>query len=115
MSLLNFTRPKPEDVFTPRKPLNEKMYAARRTLETKFDRAIRGSQHIAVFGDSGNGKTWLYQKVLKDKKCPYILVDLAIAKTNGLDNAFRNALENPYGWEPNAKVDGKSGGISVGV
>ena len=115
VSLLKFTRPKPEIVFTPRKPLNEKMYAERRLLETKFERAIRGSQHIAVFGDSGNGKTWLYQKVLKDRKCPYILVDLSVAKTSGLDNAFRNSLDSPYGWEPSSKSDDLSGGIALGV
>lgn len=113
MSLLRFTRPKPETVFTPRKPLNEKMYVERRDLERRFDRAIRGTQHLAIFGDSGNGKTWLYQKVLKEKRCPYVLVDLSIAKTDGIDNAFRAALSRPYGWQPEAKTSKKAGGAKA--
>ncbi|MGR3375120.1 hypothetical protein [Salipiger abyssi] len=91
------------------------MYVERRTLETRFNRAIRGTQHIAIFGDSGNGKTWLYQKVLKERKCSYLLVDLSIARTNGLDNAFRAALENPYGWQPESKSESKTGGVKLGI
>ncbi|UWR99050.1 AAA family ATPase [Phaeobacter inhibens] len=113
MSLLRFTRPKPETVFTPRKPLNEKMYVERRDLERRFDRAIRSTQHVAIFGDSGNGKTWLYQKVLKEKKCPYVLVDLSVAKTDGIDNAFRSALSQPYGWQPDSKSSKNAGGAKA--
>lgn len=115
MSLLRYTRPKPEEIFTPRRPLNEKMYSERRMLETKFQRALRGSRHIAIFGDSGNGKTWLYQKVLKEQKCGYVLVDLSVAKTSGLDNAFRAALEEPYGWQADSHLDNNSGGIKFAL
>ncbi|WP_394196119.1 hypothetical protein [Litoreibacter albidus] len=78
-------------------------------------RALDGSQHIAVFGESGNGKTWLYQKVLKSQKCPYRVVDLSIALTNGLDNAFRDALTDPYGWTPEVKNEKSSGGAKIGI
>lgn len=113
MSLLNFLRPKPEAVFTPKKPLNEKMYVERRTLERRFELAIRGSQHIAIFRDSGNGKTWLYQKVLKERNCSYVLVDLSIAKTDGIDNAFRYSLENPFGWQPETHTSTSAGGLAA--
>lgn len=115
MSLLRLGRPNPEEVFTPRKPLNEGMYVERRVLKERFDRALRGNQHIAIFGDSGNGKTWLYQKVLKKNKIPYVLVDLAVAQTDGMDHAFRAALENPYGWIEDTKVETRSGGVDAYV
>lgn len=61
-------RKKISEVFTPRRSdINEKMYVGRPSLEKSLLRAIEGSQHVLLCGESGNGKTWLYRKVLHGK------------------------------------------------
>lgn len=60
-------RPEIAEVFTPRNvDINEKIYVERSRLEGDIRNALRGTTHILIYGDSGNGKTWLYRKVLKD-------------------------------------------------
>lgn len=87
------------------------MYVDRTVLQERLRRAVNGSQHIAICGDSGNGKTWLYQRYLRREKIPFKVVDLSIAKTNGVDHAFRDCLVDGYGWTPSMKKNSASRGI----
>lgn len=63
---MNFStsRKKVNQVFTPRRDeVNDLMYVNRPGLERDLRRAIDGSQHVVLCGESGNGKSWLYKKV----------------------------------------------------
>lgn len=68
------------------------MYIARPELEKKLRRAVNGTQHIIVFGDSGSGKTWLYKEYFKKADISFLAVDLSIAVTEGLDSAIFKSL-----------------------
>ena len=60
-------RPEVNEVFTPRRTdVNREIYVDRLQLETALRRALDGSLHAIVFGESGSGKSWLYKKVLGD-------------------------------------------------
>ena len=60
-------RPQVSDVFTPRRPeVNQEIYVDRPDLQTELRRALLGSMHVVVAGESGSGKSWLYKKVLAD-------------------------------------------------
>jgi hypothetical protein len=48
-----------------------------------------------LFGDSGSGKTWLYKHAFSKKGIEFLTVDLAKAKTDGLDYALASALPQP--------------------
>ena len=55
------------DVFTPRRTdVNREIYVDRLELEKELYRALAGSLHTIIFGESGSGKSWLYKKVLSD-------------------------------------------------
>jgi len=79
MSILPYreiTRPKVNEVFTPRRTdVNREIYVDRIDLERALKRAVGGSLHAIVFGESGSGKSWLYKKVLGD-------IDAEIATAN---------------------------------
>lgn len=81
-------------VFTPRlRDVNEVMYVSRPLLERQLYRSIRGSKHIAIFGESGNGKTWLLKHVLNDKNIPYISTNCGNAsRLNSLTQEICNAI-----------------------
>jgi hypothetical protein len=55
------------EVFTPRKTdVNRDVYVERPELEKELRRALLGSLHTIIYGESGCGKSWLYKKVLSD-------------------------------------------------
>ena len=55
------------DVFTPRRTdVNREIYVDRPDHEKELSRALKGSLHTIVYGESGSGKSWLYKKVLED-------------------------------------------------
>lgn len=85
------SRAKPNEVFTPKAPLvNEDMYISRPGLEKALQRAIEGTYHIIIYGDSGTGKSWLYKNVLKKKDCEYITINLANASSyKSISETFR--------------------------
>lgn len=61
-----------ESVFTPRNRLvNNEMYVKRPDLEKNLLRALNGHMHVMLFGESGNGKSWLYKHVLQQKELQY--------------------------------------------
>jgi len=70
MTLFSFresSRPKVNQVFTPRRTeVNREIYVDRLDLEKALNRALDGSLHAIIFGESGSGKSWLYKKVLSD-------------------------------------------------
>jgi hypothetical protein len=58
------TRPKVSEVFTPRRAkVNPAMYIERPRHERDLKRAIGGSLHAILTGESGSGKSWLYKHV----------------------------------------------------
>ena len=67
-------------IFTPRNPdVNLKMYVPRIKLEEALLDSINGSMHTMIFGESGNGKSWLYKKILDQNKIPYVVANCASA------------------------------------
>lgn len=58
------TRPNVSEVFTPRRAkVNPAMYIERPHHERDLKRAIAGSLHAILTGESGSGKSWLYKHV----------------------------------------------------
>lgn len=54
------------DVFTPRRAnVNHAMYVPRPELEKELRRGLSGSQHLLLYGESGNGKSWLYKNLFE--------------------------------------------------
>lgn len=79
-----FNKMQPNDVFTPRsREINERMYVDRPELEERLEDAMKGDKYVIVHGESGNGKTWLYKRVLTHKKIPFEIINLANAVLHG--------------------------------
>jgi Cdc6-like AAA superfamily ATPase len=87
-------RVQPNEVFTPRsREINERMYVDRPELEERLEDALGGDKYIIVHGESGNGKTWLFKRVLARKKVPFEVVNLANAVLHGsLLGAFQSKI-----------------------
>lgn len=81
-------------VFTPRNEnVNLDMYVARPELEKELLRSIKGSMNTLVSGESGNGKSWLYKKVLESEKINYVITNCANASRLGsLTDAIYKAV-----------------------
>ncbi len=81
-------------VFTPRSSQpNLKIYVPRLNIEDALHRCLLGSMHGLLFGESGNGKSWLYKKVLQEKGIPFRLANCANAAREGsLTAEICNAL-----------------------
>lgn len=68
------------EVFTPRSSqVNLKTYVPRLDLERMLLRSINGSMHSLLFGESGNGKSWMYKKVLDENDIRYKVANCANA------------------------------------
>ncbi|MDT3305964.1 AAA family ATPase [Shewanella vaxholmensis] len=64
------------DVFTPRRgEVNPDMYVHRPKLEKQLLRSFNRFCHTLVYGESGNGKSWLFKKVLEENKIPYVIAN----------------------------------------
>lgn len=85
----------PDDVFTPRSAeINPKLYIQRIDLEEELTEALDETKHIVIFGESGNGKSWLYKKVFENLKVTTEVVNLAQASRLGsLDAALRDKID----------------------
>lgn len=78
------TRKSINEVFTPRKSdVNSNMYVHRPAHEKSLSRALRRDSHTLIFGESGNGKSWLYKKVLESEGINYVVANCANASRNG--------------------------------
>jgi AAA domain len=74
------TAMKISSVFTPRNPeVNLKIYVPRLRLETALLDSVEGSMHSLLFGESGNGKSWLYKKVLEQNGIAFAVANCASA------------------------------------
>ncbi len=74
----------PNEVFTPRaRDINQRTYVERPALENRLKDALGGQKYIIIHGESGNGKTWLYKKVLKQLRIPFHVVNLGNASAAG--------------------------------
>lgn len=83
---------KPNEVFTPRNPtVNPAMYIERPSLERSLRRAIEGTQHILIHGESGCGKTWLYKRILENDGIVLTVANLGNASRLG---SIVNEIEN---------------------
>jgi hypothetical protein len=77
-------RPKVNQVFTPRRTeVNRAIYVDRLDLENALKRALDGSLHAIIFGESGSGKSWLYKKVLSDIGAKIAMANCANASRLG--------------------------------
>lgn len=85
------------EVFTPRmSEVNSTMYVHRPLHEKMLTRAVKRNSHTLIFGDSGNGKSWLYKSVLDDIKVPYVIANCANASRMGsLTKEICNTLIEP--------------------
>lgn len=85
------------DVFTPRQSeVNTDMYVERPNLERSLTRSLRRNSHTLVFGDSGNGKSWLYKKVLNNNSIPYVIANCANAsRLNSITQEICNCIMEP--------------------
>lgn len=86
--------PDPNEVFTPRaRDINQRTYVERPILESRLKDALGGQKYIIIHGESGNGKTWLYKKVLRQLRIPFHVVNLGNASSAGsLEALFENKL-----------------------
>ncbi|WLQ16008.1 AAA family ATPase [Hahella aquimaris] len=72
------------EVFTPRNSkVNSSMYVHRPVHEKQLNRALSRNSHTIIFGDSGNGKSWLYKKVLSETNTPFSIANCANASRLG--------------------------------
>ncbi len=77
-------RKKINEVFTPRNPkVNTGMYIKRPELEKTLSRSVQGTMHSFLYGESGNGKSWMYKKVFSDERINYVVANCANASRNG--------------------------------
>lgn len=108
--MIRASRLAPGEVFTPRPPdVNRDMYVSRRGLERQLRRAVNGTQHIIVFGESGSGKTWLYREYFKSHNIASRVIDLSVALTEGLQEAIFKSLPEAK-WKPVRRtISGKAG------
>lgn len=113
--------PTPEEVFTPRShDLNQKTYAERLNLQNRLKRALRGHKYIIIHGESGNGKTWLYKKVLQDDGIPFEIINLAKMHTEGsFDGVILSKLgeigtDVPSGTKKEFDLAARPGGFGGG-
>ncbi|TLF45931.1 ATP-binding protein [Halomonas urmiana] len=85
------------DVFTPRNSdVNSEMYVDRPDLERELVRSLKRNSHSLLFGDSGNGKSWLYKKVLSDADIPFVVANCANAsRLKSVTQEICNCLIEP--------------------
>lgn len=113
----------PAEVFTPRSPtVNDEMYIGRPDLEAALEKALLGTQHVLIHGESGSGKSWLYKHVIKRLNGHAVSVNLANASRFGsIGGACKNAVDSSgiavktrYSETKSAEVDAviASGNIS---
>jgi AAA domain len=103
------------DVFTPRSPeVNLPMYVPRIRHETALLDSIRGSMHTLIFGESGNGKSWLYKKVLEQNEIPYAVANCSSAsRKKSLTEEIRSTLIDEGTSTKTTYSEKKEAGVSA--
>lgn len=104
-------------VFTPRnESVNLEMYVERPELEKELLRSIKGSMNTFISGESGNGKSWLYKKVLESKKINYVIANCANASRLGsLTDAIFKAVVPAGVASKTTYSENKKAGVSAVV
>lgn len=106
-------RKKVTDVFTPRRAdVNHAMYVARPVHEKELRRAIDGSQHLLLYGESGNGKSWLYKNLLEREDIAYVAANCGNASRLGSITREIECVAFPEG---RVQKDGYTEGKEVGA
>ena len=91
---LNFFTTSPDEVFTPRSAEVSSLYIPRPELELELQEALSETQHIVIFGESGNGKSWLYKKEFEKEMVYYEVINLVQASRLGsLNDAFLDKVD----------------------
>lgn len=108
---------KPRQVFTPRSDaLNPRMYVERPELEEALQNAILGSQHVLMHGESGSGKSWLYQRVLKELDLPLVFANLAnAARLGSITAELQNVAQREGARSLTSAKETMSTGVSAVV
>jgi AAA domain len=104
------------NVFTPRSPdVNLDMYVPRPILETALAESVQGSMHSLLFGESGNGKSWLYKKVLDEEFIPFAVVNCANAsRRNSLTQEIWSVAMPEGSSSRTSYSEKKEAGVSAG-
>lgn len=113
-----FGRKEINDVFTPRNSdVNTKMYIERESLEKELIRSVRGSMHSFLFGESGNGKSWLYKKVFADNKIDFVVANCASAsmRKSIVDEIYDVCVENGTSNKATYSETKKAGVSAIGT
>lgn len=102
-------------VFTPRSStVNLKIYVPRHDLEQRLLRSIGGSMHSLLFGESGNGKSWLYKKVLEQEGIPYRVANCANAsRLKSVTEEIVNALTPTGSTYKTGFTENKEAGVKA--
>lgn len=105
------------EVFTPRNPhVNAEMYIQRDEIEKSLYRSVLGSMHTFLFGESGNGKSWMYKKVLSDKNISYVVANCASASRNkSITNEIFSVIVNHDKARKTGYTEVKKAGIKAVV
>ncbi|WP_281557372.1 AAA family ATPase [Thalassomonas sp. RHCl1] len=106
------------DVFTPRSSdVNKNMYIVRESLEKELIRSIRGSMHSFLFGESGNGKSWLYKRVFSEHEIDYVVANCASAsiKKSIVDEIYSVCVKNGSVQKSSYSETKKAGIKAVGT
>lgn len=108
---------KVSEVFTPRRSLvNHAMYIGRPGHEKELRRALAGSQHMLIFGESGNGKSWLYKNLFEEDGVFCVSANCGNASRLGSITAeIINAVFPDGRVSKTSYLEGKSAGLSAYV
>ncbi len=103
------------DVFTPRSSqVNLKTYVPRLQLERALLRAVQGTMHAVLFGESGNGKSWLYKKVLDQYGIHFKVANCANAsRMKSLTGEIVNTLIPPGSAHKTGYSEGKDASVKA--
>jgi hypothetical protein len=108
---------KVNEVFTPRSSqVNLKTYVPRLSLERALLRSVQGTMHAVLFGESGNGKSWLYKKVLDQHGIHFKVANCANAsRMKSLTNEIVNTLLPAGSAQKTGYSEGKDASVKVVV
>lgn len=89
------------------------MYIHRQQHERSFLRALDDGRHLVLLGESGNGKTWLYRKVLSGVR-RYEVINCALVSSRGsILQAISSALVPELSVRKVGYQEKKVAGVSV--
>lgn len=112
--------PRINEVFTPRSAIvNTAMYIDRPAHQRELKRAIEGSLHAILCGESGGGKSWLYRHLSAVEKWKTFYANAGNAArhktvTTTIANAIFEAGDTEW-IEYTQKLEGKLGAFGIGT